>query len=455
VSQVQQAKVGAIAPQPAISVADAIALTIGIVVGAGIFSTPSLVAGNSGSQAMVLLAWGLGGAVSLAGALVYAELATTYPHTGGDYYFLSRSFGQSLAFLFAWARATVIQTGSIAFLAFVFGDYATRIVPLGPYSSAVYAVLVILALTGLNILGVRQGTWTQNVLTIVEVLGVILIIAAGFSVAGVPAAAETAAPASPAPSTNFGLMMVFVLLTYGGWNEAAYVSAELRDVKRNMVRALVFSILIITGLYILANLAYLNALGLSGVAGSSQIAADVMGRAFGEFGAVAISVLVAISALTSANASIFTGARTSYAFGRDVPEFAFLGRWSAQGSTPRNALLVQGIMAVALVFFGAWTRQGLQSMIDYTAPVFWFFFLCTGLSLFVLRLREPRTVRGFSVPLFPITPLLFCAASGYLLYSSLNYARGGSWLGVGVVAAGVVLLVILRSRRGPRVTPGS
>jgi amino acid transporter len=271
---------------------------------------------------------------------------------------------------------------------------------------------------------------------------VLLVIAAGFSVAGAASAPAATGAATPA-SSNLGLMMVFVLLTYGGWNEAAYVSAELRDVKRNMVRALILSILIIAGLYLAVNLAYLNALGLQGVAASNQIAADVMGRAFGGFGAVAISVLVAISALTSANATIFTGARTSYAFGRDFPQFAFLGRWSAQGSTPRNALLAQGAVAMTLVFFGAWTRGGLSSIIDYTAPVFWFFFLCTGLSLFVLRLREPRTVRPFSVPLFPLTPILFCVAAAYLLYSSLAYAGNGSWVGVGVVAAGGVLLAVL------------
>jgi amino acid transporter len=425
------------APQPALSVFDAISLTIGIVVGAGIFSLPSLVASQTTSGSMMLMAWAFGGLISLAGALVYAELATAYPHAGGDYHFLGRAFGRRVSFLFAWARMAVIQTGSIALLAFVFGDYATRVMPLGSYSSEIYAGLIIVLLTGLHMMGVRQGTRVQDLLTVVEVLGVLLVVVTGLFLTG----AAPAPAAAAAPSTgSLGLMMVFILLTYGGWNEAAYVSAELRDVRRNMVRALVISIVVITALYAAINLAYLRTLGLEGMAASSQIAADVMGRVFGPAGAVVISILVAISALTSANATIFTGARTSYAFGRDFSTFKFLGRWSPQGSTPRNALIVQGLIALILVVVGAGTRQGLSTAVDYTAPVFWFFFLLTGISLFVLRRKEPRTARPFRVPLFPLTPLIFCAASAYLLYSAVVYAGLGSLAGLGVLAAGALLL---------------
>ncbi|MBA3439277.1 MAG: amino acid permease, partial [Pyrinomonadaceae bacterium] len=316
-------------PRPTLSVIDAVAIIVGIVVGAGIFRTPSLVAANAGSVSVALLAWVAGGFVSLLGALCYAELATTYPHAGGDYHYLTRAFGHRLSFLFAWARMSVIQTGSIALLSFVFGDYATQVYPLGEYSSSIYAILVVAALTGLNILGVHQGTRTQNVLTIVEVSGVLLIIVAGLVFAAPLSAEATAGSAgASAPQASLGLVMVFVLLTYGGWNEAAYVSAELHDARRNMVRALLWSIFIITTLYVLINWAYLNALGLEGTARSQTVASDVMRRVFGEQGAQAISILIAVSALTSANATIFTGARTSYALGRDFPLFAFLGRWS-------------------------------------------------------------------------------------------------------------------------------
>jgi amino acid transporter len=213
----------------------------------------------------------------------------------------------------------------------------------------IYAFLAVAVLTGLNILGVRQGTRAQNILTAVEVLGVALVIAVGL---GLPAAATDAAAAARPPS-SFGLMMVFVLLTYGGWNEAAYISAELRDVRRNMARALVVSLIVVTALYLAINAAYLRALGLDAAGQSGQIAAELMRRALGEPGAVAISLLVAIAVLTSANASIITGARSSYAFGRDFRAFSFLGQWDADRKTPVRALYVQGIIAAALIFLGA------------------------------------------------------------------------------------------------------
>ncbi len=432
-------------PQQTLRTTDAVALIVGIVVGAGIFRTPALVAANASSETMMLLAWVLGGVVSLVGALCYAELATAYPNAGGDYHFLNRAFGGRLSFLFAWARLSVIQTGSITLLAFIFGDYASQVFSLGEYSSPIYATLVILALTGLNIAGVRQGTGAQKALTIIEVFGVLLIIVAGlFLVAPPVETATVAAGSTPASSASLGLVMVFVLLTYGGWNEAAYVSAELRDVRRSMVRALVSGIVIITVLYVLVNWAYLHALGLQGTAESKAIAADVMRRATGGQGANLISVLIAVSALTSANATIFTGARTNYALGRDFPPFAFLGRWSERAGTPVNALLVQGAVALLLALMGALTRNGFETIVEYTAPVFWFFFLLTGIALFVLRRKDSQTPRPFRVPLYPLTPLLFCLTSAYLLYASLAYTGIGAFVGVTVLATGALLLLVFR-----------
>lgn len=427
-------------PKRIVRPVDAIALTVGIVIGAGIFGLPSVIAGNASSVSMVYLVWTLGGVVSMVGALVYAELATAYPHAGGDYYYLSRAYGHRLAFLFGWARMSVIQTGSIAVPSFVFGDYCSRILSLGEYSSAIYAALAVVILTTVNVVGVRQGTATQNLLTSLEVLGVVLVIVAGISVVATPAAPNAAAP----PVSNLGLMMVLVLFTYGGWNEAAYISAELQDVRKNMLRVLFSSILLITCLYLLINWAYLHALGLAGTAGSQQVAADVLGRAFGDRGAQIISLLVAISALTTANATAFTGARSSYAFGRDFGLFGFLGRWSGRTGTPVNALVVQGAIALALVILGALTRRGFQTVVDYTAPVFWFFFLLTGIAFFVLRQKDRQIERPFRVPLYPIIPGLFCLVSSYLLYSSLAYTGLGALVGVAVLVVGALLLLVVR-----------
>jgi amino acid transporter len=427
--------------KPTLSLVDAGALIIGMVVGASIFETPAIIAANAGSEGVFMLTWLLGGGMSLVGALCYAELATAYPHAGGSYHYFMRSFGKEIAFLFAWARMTVIQTGSIALVAFVFGDYASQILPLGNYSPSLYAAFGIAFLTVLNLMSVQQGKWTQNLLTLTKVVGLLLVVVVGF-------ATSTAAPVVSAEETEprgaFGLAMLFVLLTYGGWNEAAYISAELRRVQRNMSRALIWSIGIITGIYLLVNLAYVQGLGISGIVQSEAVAADLMRRAVGEGGAKFISCLIAISALGAINATIFTGARTNYALGQDFPLFAFLGRWSDRTNTPFNALLVQGVIALALVLLGTLTRNGFETMVDYTAPVFWFFFLLSGVSLFVLRRREPEVPRPFRVPAYPLTPLLFCGICGYLLYSSLAYTGVGALVGVAVLLVGAPLLLTRR-----------
>ena len=435
-------------PVPTLTLKDAVAITVGIVVGAGIFRAPSLVAANAGSEIAVLLIWLAGGLVTLAGALCYAELATTYPHTGGDYHYLTRAYGRPLAFLYAWSRIAVVQTGSVALLAFVVGDYASQLYSLGPYSPAIYAALVVVALTALNVAGVRQGSGAQNWLTVVEVLSLVLVIIAGlaFATSGAPAAAPSTTP----PATSLGLALVFVLLTYGGWNEAVYVSAEVENPRRNIARGLLLSIGIITALYLLVNWAFLRGLGLAGLAASEAAAAGLMRRAVGEGGARFVSLLVVISALTSANATVITGARTNYALGRDFRLFDFLGRWHERAHTPTNALLVQGAIALALVFAGSFAREGFTALVEYTAPVFWFFFFLAGLSLIVLRSKEPDAPRSFRVPLYPLTPLLFCAACLYMLQSSLAYAGKGAGAGVLVLLVGLPVLLFAQQREQHR-----
>ncbi|MCS7263999.1 MAG: amino acid permease [Armatimonadetes bacterium] len=428
-------------PKPTLTVADAVAIIVGIVIGSGIFKTPSLVATNTPNELLFLFAWLLGGIVSFIGALCYAELATTYPHAGGEYHFLHRAFGRDISFLFAWARATVIQTGSIAMLGFVFGDYASQIFSLGTYSSAIYAALAAIVLTTLNIMGVQQGKWTQNLLTSAKVLGLLLVVAVGIF-----SALPSEAPAQPSkPSSGaFGMAMIFVLLTYGGWNEAAYISAELKDVRRNMLKALILGIAAITVIYLLVNFAYLKGLGLAGMAKSEAVAADLLRNAWGEIGAKFISMLVAISALGAMNGTIFTGARTNFAWGQDFKALSFLGVWHERTSTPANALLVQGLISLGLIGLGAWTRQGFSTMVDYTAPVFWFFFLLTGLSLFILRTSDAETHRPFSVPFHPLVPLLFCVFCIYMLQSSLSYTGVGALVGVAVLLIGIPVLMLIR-----------
>ena len=444
-------------PRPTIGLRAAVAVIVGVVIGAGIFKAPSLVAGLSGGAAQMFTLWLVGGMLSLIGALCYAELATTYPNAGGDYHYLQRAFGRSLAFLFGWARFSVITTGSIALLAFVFGDYLQQAVPLTflppGWGSTGYAAAVIVGLSALNLHGIRAGTGAQTLLTVTEILGLLVIVGAAALFADpAPAPAAIATASGPPTMATLGMAMVFVLLTYGGWNEAAYISAEIRGGPRHMLLALTASVLIITVLYLTVTWAYWHVLGMAGMAASDAVAADVMRAVFGAPGEKLIAVLVAVSALTSINATMIVGARTSYAIGRDWKALGRLAEWDGERGTPAFAMLVQCIASLALVAVGAALGSGFKAMVEFTAPVFWLFFLLTGISLLVLRRREPGVARPFKVPLYPVLPLLFCASCAYMLWSSLSYvysqSLGGlnaAWIGVAVLACGVVVLLLMRA----------
>ena len=431
----------------------AIAITVGVVIGAGIFKAPSLVAGSVPTAGWMFALWVAGGLIALIGALCYAELSSTYPSAGGEYHFLSRAFGRSTALLYAWARFSVITTGSIALLGFVFGDYMTQLLPLGPYSSALWAAIATVLLTAVNLRGIRSGAETQTWLTAVEVGGLVLVVVAALWVATGGGSAPPAAPATPPGTVSLGGVgfgMVFVLLTFGGWNDAAYISADLKD-RRAIVRALLVSVVFLTALYLLVNWAYWSVLGLAGMAKSQAVATDVLTAAFGPGAGKLIAAMVAAAALTSINATMIVGARTAAALGQDWPALKVLAAWDEVRRVPRHALPIQCVLALALIALGVGFKGGFQAMVEYTAPVFWLFFLLVGLALFRLRATDGARERPFRVPLYPVLPALFCASSAYMLWSSLGYVYsqqlGGfnaAWVGVGVLASGGVLLVLLR-----------
>lgn len=436
----------AAAPRQTLSLVDGMVIVVGMVVGIGVFATPSLVAQFAGSSTTYLGLWLAGGVLTLIGALCYAELATAFPHAGGEYHFLSRAYGRGTALMFAWARCTVIQTGAIALVAFVYGDYAQGILPLGPYGPAIHAGLIVLLFTGINIAGTFQGKTAQQIFTTMDIAALLMLLAAGLII-GLSGGGAAPAPAASGGggSGAIGLAMVFVLLTYGGWNEAAYLSAELRDGKRNIVRVLVLSILAVTALYFLVAWAYLYVMGFEGLKNSNAIAADVMRAAFGPTGATLMALFVCGSAISTLNATIFTGARVYYALGRDLPGLKFFGAWSARGENPAHAFLLQGAIALALVVLGAFSRDGFKAMVEYTSPVFWLFMTLVAVSLFIFRRREPDRILPYRVPLYPVTPIVFIGTCIYMLYSSLTYAGSNAWIGACVLLAGTPLLLLGRS----------
>jgi amino acid transporter len=458
----------ATAPAAHLGLWDTVSLIFGIVIGAGIYETAPLVLANTSSPAQAILVWTLGGVLSLIGATCYAELATTYPRAGGDYVYLTRAFGRIFGFLFGWAQLAVILTGSIGMMAFVFADYAAALWPGAAGTAALLACGAVVVLTSLNLLGLIFGKTTQNVLSWLKLLGLALLIGTGLLADTEPAAVATTREAG---TGSLGLAMILVLYTYGGWNDAAFVAAEVRDGKRNIARALLLGTLAITLVYVLVNLAFMHALGFAGAQSSKAIAADVLQVAFGVSAGKLMALLVMISALGAVNGLILTGSRVYASLGADHGLFARLSRWHPRWRTPVWALLAQllvtSFMIVAvgtepgraaidglLTSLGAakaeWSGHGgFDTLLRCTAPVFWLFFLLTGISLFVLRRRDPARERPFRVPLYPLFPLIFCGMCSYMLYSAVDYAGALSLLGAGLLLLGVPLYFI--SQKRPRV----
>jgi len=441
--------------QRQLSVIDAVAVMVGVVVGIGIFGFPPLVAQNAGSVPVYIALWILGGVVMLIGALCYAELGSAYPDSGGEYQYLHRAWGPRVALLFGWARGTVIQTGAIAVVAFIYGDYAQQLLPLGPHGPGLHAALSVVALTALNILGTHPTKRMQWIFTGLTLAALGAVMVAGLLALG----ADTPPPPPPAPIRGsvlgaLGMGMVFVLLTFGGWNEAAYLCGELRDPARNVSRVLLLGTLVISGAYLLTNLALLQIFGLHGLQQAQAVGSEVMRVVAGPYAAALLSVLVCCTALSTINGTIMTGGRVYDALGRDVPGLRRLSGWSERGQSPTNGLLVQGAITLALVGFGAVASENaVQAMVAYTAPVFWLFMLLVALAVIRLRQLHPDHPRPFKVPLYPLPPIVFALVCAGLVWSSATYAGSGALLGLAVLAAGVPVLYLLRRNAPPAHQP--
>lgn len=424
-----------------LSLFDSTCIIVGIIIGAGIYETAPIAAGAMGNGIGTIAIWIAGGLLALAGAVSYAELATAYPKQGGDYVYLSKAYGPGTGFLFAWTQLVIIRPGDIVLMAFVFGRYASRLYPL-PIGIAGYASLAVITLSAINIIGVRQAKWTQNILTVIKVLGLAAIAAIGL----------LAKPRALPPENlvradiDVPLALILVLFTFGGWNEMAYVAAEVKNAHKNIVRALLWGTGTVTALYVLVNISFLQALGYSGTVNSQAVAVDTVATVFPGLAGRVIGVMICISSLGAVNGLIFTGARISYAMGSEHPLFGLLGKWNHRLGTPVWALAVQsGIGLVIILFAGSFINT-----IFYTAPLVWTFFLATGLSVWVLRRKEPQVERRFKVPFFPLPTLIFCAASAMMLYSTAAYAihnrPRGFVIGIVSAAAGAAIYRLTRKK---------
>ncbi len=441
---------------------DAICLIIGIVIGSTIFRAPTFIAGAVGSVNELLFVWALGGVLSLIGALCYAELAATYPRSGGDYHYLTKAFGSHMGFLFGWAQLSIVQTSSIGALAFIFADQTVETFRLSAGQGVWLAMGAVVFTTAVNMLGLAYGKTVQNLLTIGKLAGIAVLIVAG--VAYGSADAVEAANNLPKQSA-IGFAMILVLYAYGGWNDAAFVAGEIRRPERNVPLALGISLTLITAIYIMINLAYVGALGFAGLAASRAPASDTMTSLLGPNSGVAFGILVMVSSLGGLNGLVLAVSRVHAQVATEHRLFGWL-RPRRAGGKPIASLLIQALLTFLLVLivgtetgrisvdlvreklFGSppipWDlyNGGFETLVAGSAPIFWLFLFLTGLSVMVLRQQDTGTKRLFQVPLYPISPMIFCGMCLFMLYSATVYAAPLLMISLVPLGLGIALMAI-------------
>jgi amino acid transporter len=413
-------------------------VVVGMVVGAGIFRSASVVGATLGSPLAIYAAWALGGVVALIGALCYAELSAAFPHPGGDYRFLKQAYGQTVAYLFAWSRFTVIFTASAAMLAFVGTDYLNELWPMDRLTRAVLAALMVVVLAAINLRGLKTSARSEVAFVALDVVALLALGGAALWMilyGGVPV--DGAVPPVD-PVGGFGVAMVYVMLAYGGFNDASTLSAEVRR-PRDITRAMIGGMGAVTLLYLVANWAYVSVLGPAGLARSDAPAAAVMQAVFGEVGRTAMVIAVGVAAIAILNALLIVGGRTLYAAAADLPGLERLATWDEQRGVPRAAILLQTAITLLLIVWGALTPAGFATMVDYMSPVYWLFLTLSGLALPLLRRKCPEAERPYRVPFGPVLPLIFSAVSIYILWASIDYV---GWIGTaisfGTLVAGLI-----------------
>ncbi|HLI66551.1 MAG TPA: APC family permease [Caulobacteraceae bacterium] len=444
------------APKRHLGAMHAMVLALGMIMTTDTLRTAPTVALNLGSWGFYET-WVLGGLVSMVGAFCYVEMATAFPDPGGDYNFLTKAYGRSVGFLFAWSRFSIMHTGWVALMAFLFADYAGALFGLDHLGRTAFALATVAAMTGLNLMHVRLGFITQAGLIGLVTLGFAAVVAAAVVLAATGALPH-AAPAAPASAPSLGrftVALIYIFLAYGGWSDAATLSAEVRNDRRGMLVAIMGSLALLMAIYLALNAAMMIGLTPAGLAASSAPAADLMGRAFGPLGKTLIVVVVGVSTIASINSTLIVGARTTYAVARDTPLIAAIGRWHGGRGVPARAVLVEGAFAMLLVVAGGFAQSGFNAMVDYMTPVYWAFIALSMGALMILRRRHRDAPRAVRTPLYPLFPASFLLLALYMFLSSLFDLGVGAIYGAGVMAVGGVILVLLRLAPQTRARPSA
>ncbi|HWC46846.1 MAG TPA: amino acid permease [Casimicrobiaceae bacterium] len=425
---------------------DLVMLTLGTVIGSGIFLVPAIVLRQTGERfGLAMAVWAVGGFVSFLGALTYAELGGSQPEAGGLYAYIRDAFGPLPAFLYGWTSFLVIASGSCAALAVAFSNYLGQIVPLGTVAARVVSVLLIAGVATINIVGARRSSTVENWATGAKVGALLIIsgvlVAIGRGMSAAPVASTAAPPSTLSLLSGAGAAMIGVLWAYEGWQYVTFAAGETREPQRVFPRAIAVATGALIVLYLLANLGYVAALGLRGAAASDHVAADAMRAAFGPASGTALVVLVLVSIFSAANGLTLSAPRMYYAMARDGLFFARLRAVNPRFGTPVAAIVLYAIWSAVLAATGTF-----QQLLTYVVFAGWIFYALGALSVFGSRRKFPERPRPFLTPFYPVTPALFAIAAALLVANTLVTQTREAVIGLAAVACGVPVLFAWRTR---------
>jgi APA family basic amino acid/polyamine antiporter len=388
---------------------DAAALIVGIIIGSGIFVVPPSITRDLHSFVPIMSVWALGGLLALCGALTYAELTGMFPRTGGAYVFLHETYGAFPSFVYGWSAMLITYPASMAAIAVVFVQYLSHWIPLGAGQQSLVAAALCLALAVLNIIGVKVGADVQRTLTTAKVVAISAIPFFGFLLRKGDLANFTAVAAEPSGSLSLSVLalaMVAVMWTYEGWADAPTIAGEVRDVRRDIPRALMLGAGAVTVIYLAVNAAYIYLLSTDGIVASGSVASDAARAVFGPVGETWVVALVLVSTASSINGACISGSRVLFAMARDGLFFRRVGNVHPRFETPALSVAIVGVLSAAYALLGTFDQ-----LIRYFVFVAMIWFVMNILAVFLLRSRRPDHPRPFRVPFYPITPALFLAAA--------------------------------------------
>jgi APA family basic amino acid/polyamine antiporter len=430
---------------------DATMVVVGGIIGSGIFIVPSVVAQRLPTSGLVLAAWAAGGAIALAGAFAFAELATLFPRAGGEYVYLREAYHPLVAFLFGWASLLMIQGGGLAAVSITFAQYGLRLLGRNPAYAPLGAAIAIVAVAAVNYVGVKPGSRLLNVLVILKFVALAALIGGGllFPRAEGPRVAPVYPP-PPGGFAAFGAALVPILFAYGGWQSVNLVAEETREPRRTIPRALIVGMGIVIAVYLLANVAYLKVLTHPALAGTATPAADALQRILGPGADRLIAAAIAISAFGFLDLTLLAQTRIYYAMGKDGVFFPALSRLHPRFGTPTLAIVLQAGWGILLALTGTYGQ-----LVDSVVFGDWIFFGLTVAAIFVFRRRIPvesREPGSFRTPGYPLVPALFVAAAAVVVVSAVRTNPFRSAIGIALLAIGPFVYWFFARRhegRGP------